>query len=534
MSEQLAWLKPLEPFTVLTPADEAGWRELLLLCGKSSDFGSLVGVARASGARSVVIENGYPDIDQASEAGYWPRAFPIPHTDVHRVHFFASPVEGDFGSHRQQGYLGYAVIARPLGRLVRALVKPPPCLDPADPRPCSHCEPPGGEAVAFEGTVAAATETVELFGFAYEVRGVPYCGQNAWHLQCGHAAAWTCLFTAFLEGRAPRTTIGDAVEAGAAAEVDVQRAVSSTGTNYFQLQRIFTARGMPALFYEIPELTADKRLKLHGLRGADRGRTVEVVLRTVCNYINSGFPVVASTREHTVTLVGWRRRGGPDGEIELIYSDSDQVYGIVPASRIDQAQWTALMVPLPPEVVLTGESAQADAHQALTDLQGFIADAVSEEGAALAAEAAAEVARLLADRRLSLRLELKRRHGYRAAVRAQAPSRGEELVEALAMVRLPSWVWVVEAQDCEARERGEDSVLAEFVFDTTSPDDSPQFASVSIGRLTWLDWPYDPRSMPAVVEHERTSAGPRWRSQINGPSDAALDAAQPLEALPAP
>ena len=521
MSEQLPWLNKLKPFTILTPADEAGWEQFCLICGESADFRSLVTAVRASGAHSVVIENAYPDLDQASEAPYWPRAFPLPHIDVHRLHFFASEVRGSFPAERQEGYLGYAVVARPLGRLVRALVSPPPCLRSGAEGPCGHCEEGSAVAPSFEGTVTAAVETVELFGIDYPISWVPYCGQDAWHLQCGHAAAWTCLFTGFLAGRAPRTTIGDAVEAGASAEVDVHRAVSSTGTNFFQMQRIFSARGMPALFYEIPKLTEDPRLKLHGLRDADRGEVRKVVLRTVCNYLNSGFPVVASTREHTVTLIGWRRTGGPEGEVDLVYSDADEVYGTVPASRIEDEGWGALMIPLPPEVVLTGEAAQSVTHDALTYLPVFLADAVSEEGAAVAGEAARVVSAALADERLSLRLELKRRHSYRAAVREQVGSRGGDVSEALSVLRAPAWVWVVEAQDREARAQGEDCVFCEFVFDTTSPEDSPHLAAASLGDLTWIYWPYDPRSMPSLVEHRRGVDNLRWRSQIN-PSIATL------------
>jgi hypothetical protein len=519
MPDQLQWLKPLEPFTCVTPVNEKEWQEVCMLCGESKDFDSVVAAARASGAKSLVVENAYPDLDQASEAKYWPKAFPLPHTDVYRVHFFASEVGESFPAQAQREYLGYAVVSRPLGRLVRALMKPPPCLRSTHgvdiAGSCSHCDRklPGG--AAFEGTVTSGVENVELFGVEYVVEGVPYCGQDAWHLQCGHAAAWTCLFCGFLQGRVPRTTLADAVEAGSTAEVDVQRGVSSTGTNYFQLQRIFTTRGMPALFYEIPSLKQDTRLELPGLRDGDRKHATQVVLRTVCNYLNSGFPVVASTREHTVTLIGWRRSCEPDDEIELVYSDADQIFGTITASRVQQENWTALMVPLPPEVVLTGETAQAQAHQALQDLHDFVTGEVKEGASPMTERAMDEIATLLADEQLSLRLQLKRRHEYRAAIRGQASSRGGEVSQALAVLRLPSWVWVVEAQDRQARNRGEECVIAEFVFDTTSPDDAAHMAAVSIGDLTWCNWPYDPRSMPAVIRREGAPENLHWHSQIN-------------------
>jgi hypothetical protein len=517
------WLQKDQPFTIVRPAAPAQWSDLAALWGGGSSdtlpLQSVIKAVRASGASSVVVENAYPDLDQASEAAYWAQEFALPHIDVYRAHFFKSNVEDGFPLKKQAGYLGYAVVARPLGRLIRAFVKPPPCLTTTTTEGehrCTHCDT---EFDGFQqGALTVASETVELFGCEYELVGIPYCGQDAWHLQCGHAVAWTCLFCAHLQGRAPRTTLRDAIDAGASAEVEPQRAVSATGTSIFQLQRIFTSRGMPALYYQTQDVVKDPRLDLSRVR-REFGLTqsAESILGLVCNYLNSGFPVVASTTEHTVTLIGWRRSAGPDGEIELVYSDADEVFGTVSASQIDDQKWKHLMIPLPPEVVLTGETAQAEAYKALTNFRKYLPH-VKGELNSLVAERIDGVEELLKDRNLSLRLHLKRRHEYRSSVHDQSLTRGRGVADALAVLRLPGWVWLVEVQDRQARERGEDCVVAEFVFDTTSPDDAPQPAAVSIGGVAWCYWPYDPRSMPepaAIAHGDEDPPSARWRSQIN-------------------
>jgi hypothetical protein len=282
---------------------------------------------------------------------------------------------------------------------------------------------------------------------------------------------------------------------------------------------------MPALYYQMSHVVKDDRLDLSSVRRrSDLSESTQAILSIVCNYLNSGFPVVASTSEHTVTLIGWRRTEAPDGEIELVYSDADEIFGTVYASQLEEEKWQHLMIPLPPDVVLTGETAQAEAYRALEKLKDFLIDSDGPEIKSLAQTRIEEIETLLEQEQISLRLQLKRRHDYRSAVRGQVDSRGAEVGNALAVLRLPGWVWVVEVQDREARESGEDCVVAEFVFDTTSPDDAPQPAAVSVGGLVWCNWPYDSRSIPArTVAGSLNGSSPafRWSSQIN--SAMALD-----------
>jgi hypothetical protein len=535
MTEHDKRLDPKAAFTIFSPSDEQQWSDFVALWGgteaDTSALRSIVSTVRAGGARDIVVESGFPDLDQASEAEYWSREFALPHTEVYRLHFFASEVDDDrFPLHEQPGYLGYAVVTRPLGRLVRALISPPPCmsLDAGPSAPgdfeqqatCAHCARLLAETAGRGGKIALADETVELFGVDYELSGVPYCGQEAWHLQCGHAVAWTCLFSAHLQARAPRTTLRDAVEAGASARVDPQRAISASGTNMFQLQQIFTERGMPALVYEIDDIETDRRLALdHVRRSSTASARDRAIFGVVCNYLNSDFPVVAASTDHAITVIGWRRSGAEQADIELLFSDADEVFGALPCEAQDISAWKYLMIPLPPNVVLSGESAQAEAYRALDNFEEYVRGSIESMPPEFL-NATEEVISDFRAGRLSLRLQLKRRQDYKRAVLAGEPGRGAAVARELSVLRLPEWLWIAEFQDRQAREQGEDCVVAEFVFDTTSPDDAPHPCAVSVGPVNWSNWPYNPRSMPAttiaVCPAGTESAAPRWGSQING------------------
>jgi hypothetical protein len=532
MTDRDKRLDPKAPFSIFRPLDDKQWADFIALWGgtetDTTALRSILDAARAGGARNVVVEHGYSDLDQSSEAEYWSREFALPHTEVYRLHFFSAEVSEEvFPVHRQSGYVGYAVVTRPLARLVRALILPPPCMvlgtgtarrNVSHDTSCTHCSKLISETAALGGKITLAPETVELFGVDYEVQGVPYCGQEAWHLQCGHAVAWTCLYAAHLQGRAPRTTLRDAVEAGASAQVDPQRAISASGINLFQLQRIFTERGMPALAYQITELASDGRLDLEQVRpDSNAPKREQAIFGVVCNYLNSGFPVVAATKEHAITVVGWRRTDSESG-IELLFSDADEMFGSGPRDASDMSNWSYLMIPLPPNVVLSGETAQATAYAALDKLEEYVRESLEEMPGELQS-VTEELESGLRGGLLSLRLQLKLRQDYKRSVLAAEHARGSKVARELGVLRLPEWVWVAEFQDREAREAGEDCVVAEFVFDTTSPDDSPHLCAVSLGPVTWSNWPYNPRSMPAataaICASGTESLPHRWGSQIN-------------------
>ena len=521
--------KPKIPYQVIRPRSEDDWSSFLVAWGgegsETTALRSIIRAVRAAGARDVVVESGYADLDQLSEAEYWSREFAQPHTEVFRMHFFSTEIdEATFPTKKQDGYLGYAVLTGPLARLVRALIPPPPCMvvtaaaDSAHGSNviCSHCGAAQADSLVRGGKVVLAPETVELFGIDYDFQGVPYCGQEAWHLQCGHAVAWTCLYAAYLLGRAPRTTLRDAVEAGADARVDPQRAISSTGTNLFQLQHIFTDRGMPALAYKLSDLVDDPRLKLEHVRREELDGQRRAIFGVVCSYLNSGFPVVATTEDHAVTIIGWRHATLGEG-VELLYSDSHDPFAVLAPDAAQITEWDYLMIPLPPNVVLSGEGAQAAAYEIVDRLEQHVRESLAEMATELQG-VATEIQRRFHDGEFSLRMELKRRQQYKRAVLAEIGTRGEAIAAELGVLRLPEWIWVAEFQDRSSREEGTNPVIAELLFDTTSPDESPHVCAVSLGSYAWTNWPYDPRSMqakPVRAESDSASKPHMWSSQIN-------------------
>jgi hypothetical protein len=242
----------------------------------------------------------------------------------------------------------------------------------------------------------------------------------------------------------------------------------------------------------------------------------QAIFGVVCNYLNSGFPVVAATDEHALVVIGWRRTGHSDGRIQLLISDSDDLYAALDSPH--EQGWKHLMIPLPPSVVLSGETVQHEVHSSLGNLRGCVEQAL--DGVPKQLDAITDHLQGVFDSiRLSLRLQLKRRQDYKSAVVEAEPERGRAVAEALAMLRLPGWVWTVEVQDRLARTENQPCVLAEFLFDTTSPDDSPHQCAASIGAATWCNWPYDERAMPRpllTVAEARLAAGQlAWHSQIN-------------------
>src|SRR5437899_2475398 len=126
------------------------------------------------------------------------------------------------------------------------------------------------------------------------------------------------------------------------------------------------------------------------------------------------------------------------------------------------------MVPLPPKVYLSGEMAESAAHVQIR-AQGTSPQAPPEWK---------QLAASLVSGTISLRTFLRSNLGYKQAIALQG--RGDAVAELLRLARLPHWLWVVEAHDRWARVVGRPSVLAEFVYDSTSGDRQPLLCAVSL------------------------------------------------------
>lgn len=439
---------------------------------------------RAGGCRTVIVENRYVDGDFRSEfSAFWSRRFDGVPAFARRLHFFTTEIR-DNELHAlpdNSGYLGYAVI-RPIeqGPVGRTVIAPPP-----EQR---------------DATLALATDEITLFGNRLAVEGAPFCQQDGEYFRCAHAAAWMCHYSAVLRGLVPRQPTSAFIDA-TPTMLSLERPLPSKGMSLQQLQAVFGAFQQPALFYGLgkmprvagvedpaPPPPADGHVLLPG-------KWDTRVFSVVCRYLNSGYPVFIATQDHAFALVGWYRDG--DWIRFIVNDDQRGPYGVIDSPFEDsRGVWQALMVPLPPRVLLSAESAENRAHLAFRAL-----------GSAPGVAAAwAEIANGVADKSISLRTLLRDASEYKI----ELASRGvpEEATRLLRLARLPHFVWVVEAHDREARRAGEPCVIAEVVIDSTSNDYAPRLDALLMPELA-MTYPPD-GGTPAAVPNQTN----RWQSSL--------------------
>jgi hypothetical protein len=467
-------------------------------------FAQVLQVAQANGCTCVVVEERYIDPDYRSEySAFWSRRFEDRPALARRLHFFQGEIDPSQLSTAptKAGYLGYSVL-RPtqLGPVGGTILKPPRELD--------------------DGVLTSVLDRPSLFGNPLEVEGVPFCQQDGEFLVCAHTAAWLCHYVAQERGIIGRWVTAD-LAAIPSAEGSKHRPLPSTGLTGEQMQAVFSALGIPALFYDmnrLPKLPADlplpsgRRRRRERHEEHDRRTERERILRVVCKYINSGFPVVVLTEgtdAHAFTLVGWQQAGD---HIRLLACD-DQVgpYEVIDdpltASREHRAKWRSLMVPLPEKVFFTGEAAETRARNLpeLTLARIDAAGLAPPDELTLLAESLHRL-----DGPISLRARLIEGRRYKTVAGRQ--ERSAEVTKLIRLAHLPHWVWVVEMQDRAARERGEPCVLAEWIFDSTAHDDVP-LERLASTRSATTDAHGRSRGHPRAL-WAAPGSGAMWRSLI--------------------
>ncbi len=358
---------------------------------------------------------------------------------------------------------------------------------------------------------------------------MPFCQQDGELLRCAHAAAWVCHYVAFHHRIVGRRVTAE-IAAMPSIEGSKHRPLPSTGLTGEQLQGVFSAIGIPALFYEIdglPKLPVDMPLE-QGESNSNHSRRVkdERVFRVVCRYLNSGFPVVVLTEaqggNHAFTLVGWTKDTG--SHLRLIACD-DRIgpYEEIASPQLDaekRGRWKGFMIPLPNDVYLTGEAAENRARQ--------IVSAESDQAAVDGDPAQSDLSQIAPrvcawGSGVSVRSRLIEGRRYKAIVSRQG--RHLEAVRVARMAHLPRWVWVVEFQDVRLREANEPCVLAEIVFDSTSHDERPAVsllctASVIIdsnmvdSEEQYADSDLEPPRDPVWIG---STDDRQWRSLISDP-----------------
>ena len=452
------WVHPDRAFWVHRPRSQADWDQLAAEY-TDTDFTKdeerrplhqVFDVVRKGGCVTVVVENRYVDVDYRSEySSFWSLKFDNQSPFARRFHFFATNLEEKtlhlLTEEQVESYLGYSIIRPvPHGRVGRTVVKPPPELDGA--------------------TLTLIDDKVSLFGTPLTVRGVPFCEQDKEFLRCAHAAAWICHYTAARRGNVGRHSTAEIVEMSPNA-LSPERALPSQGLNYNQLQVVFGALAQPAILYglsalpqvvgvEDPVSPDDENSGEETPAGWWDKRMISII----CRYLNSGFPVLVGADEHAFVLVGWRR--DDEGSVQFIACDD----GVGPYEVIkspfehDLAPWDSFMIPLPPKVYLSAESAETRAHEWFR----YFAEQV---------EQLSQFGEELLEGKVVLRTMLRTGSRYKEEVKRVA--RSPQTLQALRLARLPHWVWVVEAHRPELCKEEKPCVVAAAVLDSTAFDEKP-------------------------------------------------------------
>lgn len=482
----------------------------------------ILDIVRDRGCRSIVIEHYYVDADYRSEySAHWSGRFADRGSLVMRWHFFQKPLAASdlFKLPTDPGYLGYAVL-RPteLGLVGRSVIAPPKELMTA--------------------RMTYVVDRPSLFGNPLRVIGVPFYQQDGEFMRCAHAATWICHYVAHNRGIVGRKLTAE-IAAMPSTEGSKHRPYPSTGLTAEQMQAVFSRVGIPAFFLktsDLPPLPAkfpSSRGWLSKTGAVRRSRRLrepdERIFRVVCKYLNSGFPVVVlcegAEGHHAFTLVGWRPAGHRSvqliacddqvGPYELIDSPSDPNLGT------HRGKWTALMIPIPSKVFLTGEEAESRARHMVRTDRDLDLVATEREDDDSEVEEPGEFAKLapqLAELHgpVSVRARLIEGRRYKAVAARQ--DRDSEAVRVIRMARLPHWVWVVEFQDYKSRKAGQkDTVIAEIVFDSTSHDEAPipnliATASNVIDLEASSEESADDAEVPIWLAE---TDGRRWRSMIS-------------------
>jgi hypothetical protein len=476
-----AWVDPDSFGWISHPVNDADWADLLTQSEGGPRLEPILNVARRNGCRTVIVESRYIDGDYRSEySAFWSKRFDSISPFARRLHFFRSVIDLADLPHfpSRPGYLGYSVI-RPGphfdGRIGRTILVPPKHLR--------------------NSITVAVEDQVSLFGNSLGVRGAPWSEQDGEFLRCAHAAIWACHYSAYRRGLIGRRLTAELVGL-APTLLQALRALPSPGLTGQQMQAIFAATGQPALLYtfaglpkvpgvENPAPTPDPK---NPGRFLSPGLWDHRAYSIICRYLNSGFPVMLINANHVIVLVGWYRT---QGKIRFVACDDQRKPYEVVSSLFtdDRAPWSAIMVPLPPKVLMSGEMAEFWGFNAFRGFGNFPAALPSWNTLAQSLTANPKA--------VSLRTFLRDGREYKASVATQG--REAAVVRELRFARLPHFVWVVEAQDRSLRDAGKPAVIAEAVFDSNSSDHewrAPRADAMSLPGLTVVTPPDSGKPVP--------------------------------------
>lgn len=451
----MTWEDP-DPADVVSVQTDRDWEALLRRYRPnhiSRPLERCLEVARAGGARSVVVETRYLDVDYRSEySSFFSKTFADIADSTHRLHFFARSVRAaditTLSAAVRASYLGYVIIRpSPLGRVGRTMLRPPPEL---------------------KAVQTVVEESIDFFGQRLTIEAVPFAQQDTQFGRCAHVAAWICHYAAFRRGDVERRPMADF---GLMADPSVAegRPIPSQGLTGLQLSNLMREFDLPPILYRMGTIQSS------GLEppvpehepGDDPGTWDTRAVAVLCRFLNSGYPVLVGTHDHAFVIVGYER-SRRDGEAWITFVRHDDQRGpylrvenirddVDPDTGDRHAPWQLLLAPVPPKLWLLPEAAERIGRALLLRYEEL-------EGSGLLAE-------VWDRKRLSFRTTAMSGTRFKEA----AARRGLDASTAreLRLARLSRFVWVVEAVDRDARATGRPSVLGEVVFDSTSSDVSP-------------------------------------------------------------
>lgn len=418
-------------------------------------------VARASGARTAVVETRYLDLDYRSEySSFFSKTFAEIPDSANRLHFFNAQVSAEqltrLSMQAVNGYIGYVTIRpSPLGRVGRTMLSPPP---------------------DFVGAVhTAVRDRVSFFGQELEVSGVPFAQQDTQFGRCAHVAAWICHYTAVLRGDVARRPMAE-FSLLADASVAEGRPLPSQGLTGLQLSNLMREFGLPPIVYRmgsLPESGQEPPLPPHA-PGADPGTWDTRAVAVLCRFLNSGFPMLIGTHEHAFVIVGYQRvvakasnwirfvrhddQRGPYLAVDDVLNDVD------PGTGDSYSPWQLLLAPVPEKLWLMPEAAERVGREYLLRY-----DQLEGNGDFVARVKAGD---------LTFRTVAVTAARYKQVVDARGLDAAS--VRELRLARLSRLVWVVEAVDRPLRGAGKPCVLGEVVFDATSSDHNPNVLAIRV------------------------------------------------------
>lgn len=452
----MRWDDP-DPAEVVRLESQNDWDSLLRRYSPNlliRPFERCLEVARAGLAKTVVIETRYLDLDYRSEfSSFFSKTFgEIPDT-AHRLHFFKGTVGANqlaaLPEETRVGYLGYVVIRpSPLGRVGRSVLVPPP------------------ESSDFVQT--RVVDRVNLFGQILRVFGVPFAQQDTQFGRCAHVAAWVCHYTAWLRGDVTRRPMAD-FSLLADPNVAEGRPLPSQGLTGLQLSNLMREFALPPIVYRmgsLPESGQEPAVPPHD-DDEDPGTWDTRAIAILCRFLNSGYPVLVGTHDHAFVVIGYKREkreGKPwirfirHDDQKGPYLDVGNILDDVDGQTGDRySPWQLLIAPVPDKLWLLPEAAEragAELLRRYDELQG-----------------SGILRKLLDARRLTFRTLAMKSSCYKKAASDRHLDKAP--VREIRLARLPRFVWVVEAVDRQARERGRPCVVGEAVFDSTSSDANP-------------------------------------------------------------